>query len=197
MDFKAFGPGAAFWGTLDQYQFVFGNMSHKIKRFNNTKIFVVDFSLHRVFYYYLWTTFFPTTCLLIIACLTVFIDPLHFEATICVSLTTMLVMYTLHQSTSADLPKTSHMKMIDVWLVFGTMIPFVVFVCLVLIELVPTDEVAKMNPVIKKFSEFPRLKRTTKKEVVQKAAKIIIPGFTIAFSLGYTCFAFYIRAAQQ
>ena len=52
----------------------------------------------------------------------------HFEATIMVSLTAMLVMYTLHQSILSQLPKTSYMKMIDIWLLYGLTIPFLVFI---------------------------------------------------------------------
>ena len=40
----------------------------------------------------------------------------------------MLVMYTLHQSILSQLPKTSYMKMIDIWLLYGLTIPFLVFI---------------------------------------------------------------------
>ena len=48
--------------------------------------------------------------------MTLFIDASHFEATIMVALTSMLVMYTLYQSISATLPQTAYLKMIDYWL---------------------------------------------------------------------------------
>jgi hypothetical protein len=44
-----------------------------------------------------------------------------------VSLTAMLVMYTLYQSISGSLPQTAYLKMIDAWLLFGLIMPFVVF----------------------------------------------------------------------
>ena len=47
----------------------------------------------------------------------------------------MLVMYTLYQSIASALPQTAYLKMIDVWLLFGLMMPFVVFLFVVIWEL--------------------------------------------------------------
>ena len=41
-----------------------------------------------------------------------------------VNLTVMLVLVTMFISVSEGLPKTSYIKMIDVWLVFVLMVPF-------------------------------------------------------------------------
>ena len=50
--------------------------------------------------------------------------PFFFEATVVVNLTVMLVLVTMFISVSEGLPKTSYIKMIDVWLVFVLLIPF-------------------------------------------------------------------------
>ena len=94
----------------------------------------VDITLQRRYFYHLATTYFPTFCLIIITEMLLFINEEHFEAIIMVALTTMLVMYTLHQSISSQLPKTSYMKMIDIWLMFCLTIPFLVFVVEVVLE---------------------------------------------------------------
>ena len=70
--------------------------------------------------------------------MTLFIDVSHFEATIMVALTSMLVMYTLYQSISATLPKTAYLKMIDYWLLGGLIIPFIVFNVLIIIDILIT-----------------------------------------------------------
>jgi Ca2+/Na+ antiporter len=44
-----------------------------------------------------------------------------------VALTTLLVMYTLFQSISNTLPKTAYLKLIDYWLLFSLILPFVIF----------------------------------------------------------------------
>ena len=46
------------------------------------------------------------------------------EATVVMNLTVMLVLVTMFISVSENLPKTSYIKMIDVWLVFVLFIPF-------------------------------------------------------------------------
>ena len=94
---------------------------------NVTEYLVIEFTLQRMYSYYLATTYLPSICLLLAAEITLFIDESHFEATTMVALTSMLVMYTLYQSSSQSLPPTSYLKMIDVWLLPGLIIPFVVF----------------------------------------------------------------------
>ena len=96
----------------------------------------VKMQLRRRCMFHIATTYFPTLCLFMISEVLLFIGEDHFEATIMVSLTAMLVMYTLHQSILAHLPKTSYMKMIDIWLLSGHTIPFLVFVLTVISELI-------------------------------------------------------------
>ena len=46
----------------------------------------------------------------------------------------MLVMYTLNQTVSSKLPQTSMIKFIDVWIIYGLFLHFVILVLLILIE---------------------------------------------------------------
>ncbi len=46
----------------------------------------------------------------------------------------MLVIASLFVSTSASLPKTSYMKMIDVWMIFCFLLPFVVVILHTVVE---------------------------------------------------------------
>ena len=79
--------------------------------------------------------------------MTLFIDVSHFEATIMVALTSMLVMYTLYQSIAANLPQTAYLKMIDIWLIGGLMIPFIIFNILIAIDMLILSEKARMLEV--------------------------------------------------
>ena len=96
----------------------------------------VEVKLKRRCLFHLATTYFPTLCIFVISEILLFMNEEHFEATIMVSLTAMLVMYTLHQSILSTLPKTSYMKMIDIWLLYGVTIPFLVFMLEVTSQLV-------------------------------------------------------------
>ena len=55
----------------------------------------VEIKLKRHCLFHLATTYFPTLCLFLLSEVLLFINEEHFEATIMVSLTAMLVMYTL------------------------------------------------------------------------------------------------------
>ena len=66
---------------------------------------------------------------------TLFIDQSHFDAIITVALTIMLVMYTLFQSIAASMPSTAYLKLLDRWLIFGMLLPFIVFMFEVMNEM--------------------------------------------------------------
>ena len=112
-------------------------------------LLVVEISFQRMFLYHLVSTFLPTLCLLIVSIITMYIDESHFEATIMVSLTSMLVMYTLFQSHTDSLPQTAYIKMIDIWFLHGLVVPFFVFILEVSTELANAREKrGEMNPEI-------------------------------------------------
>ena len=70
------------------------------------------------------TTFLPTILLLLITFTTIFFDKDLFGDAIAVNLTIMLVMTTIFTSKIEELPPTSDMKMIDIWLISCLVIPF-------------------------------------------------------------------------
>ena len=72
----------------------------------------------------LLTTYLPTILLLLITFVTIFFDKDLFGDAIAVNLTIMLVMTTIFTSKIEELPPTSDMKMIDVWLIFCLIVPF-------------------------------------------------------------------------
>merc|ERR1712004_79964 len=72
----------------------------------------------------LLTTYLPTILLLLITFTTIFFDKDLFGDVIAVNLTIMLVMTTIFTSKIEELPPTSDMKMIDIWLIFCLVVPF-------------------------------------------------------------------------
>ena len=97
------------------------------------------------------------------------------------ALTSMLVMYTLNNSISAKLPATAYMKMIDIWLLFGLLLPFVIILLLILMEHLPENNVApiRVTPAPVK-----------KMEALQKKQKPFYPSFLMSKS-AVTSFARY------
>ena len=80
------------------------------------------------------TTYFPSLLLTAITFATTFFKPFFFEAALSVNLTTMLVMTTIFISKMESLPPTSDIRMIDIWLVFCQLVPFVEVVLLTTME---------------------------------------------------------------
>ena len=72
----------------------------------------------------LFTTYLPTALLLLITFVTILFEKELFADAIAVNLTIMLVMTTIFTSKIQELPPTSDMKMIDIWLIFSLIIPF-------------------------------------------------------------------------
>ena len=82
------------------------------------------------------TTYFPTILLLLITFSTIFFDKDLFGDAIAVNLTIMLVMTTIFTSKIEELPPTSDMKMIDIWLIFCLVVPFLEVILRTAIECV-------------------------------------------------------------
>ena len=82
----------------------------------------------------LLTTYLPTVLLLLITYTTVFFDKDLFGDAIAVNLTIMLVMTTIFTSKIEELPPTSDMKMIDLWLIFCLVVPFTEVILRTMIE---------------------------------------------------------------
>ena len=72
----------------------------------------------------LLTTYLPTILLLLISFTTIFFDRELFGDATQVNLTIMLVMTTIFTSKIMELPPTSDMKMIEIWLIFCQLVPF-------------------------------------------------------------------------
>ena len=70
------------------------------------------------------TTYLPTLLLMIIVHSTNYYKDFFFEAIVTVNLTGMLVLSTMFVSVSGNLPVTSDIKMIEIWLIFSLLVPF-------------------------------------------------------------------------
>ena len=70
------------------------------------------------------TTYLPTALLIIISYSTTFFSDQYFEANLTVNLSVMFVMTTLFVSVMEKLPRTSYIRMVDVWLIYGQLFPF-------------------------------------------------------------------------
>ena len=96
--------------------------SSKLEQFWITKVELITnkdkseifgkISLKRIPWFHISTTYAPIVCLFIMVLVTLFVDKSHFEATIMVALTGMLVMHTLFSSIAASMPATAYLTLI-------------------------------------------------------------------------------------
>ena len=153
--------------------------------YNNTNTtqneIIIYIKLRRKLSYHIFNTYVPSFCLAMIAGFTLFIDESHFEATIMVALTTMLVIYTLHQSISANLPQTSYIKMIDIWLFTGLITPFVIITILVIMDYLIIRETNQVTDMRTKG----KCKNKWNASTFLKCMQIILPITTGIFTIVY------------
>ena len=126
--------GANYEGPDSLVQFTVESTEMVLK---SPKYLTVEITLKRMFQYHLAATFLPTILLVIVTEITLFVDEKHFEVTVMIHLTTMLVMYTLKGSVASELPATSYIKFIDIWLLNGLIMPFLILIVIVLMEHLP------------------------------------------------------------
>ena len=83
----------------------------------------------------LLTTYLPTILLLLTTFTSIFFDKDLFGDVIAVNLTIMLVMTTIFTSKIEELPPTSDLKMLDYWLIFCLVVPFLEVILRTVLEL--------------------------------------------------------------
>ena len=92
-------------------------------------------------------------------------------------------MYTLNNSVASKLPQTSTIKFIDIWIIHGLFIHFIIIILLVLIEHLPGTTklvfVENSKPV-----KVPR-KNFTAKNTAKLFAQTVLPIFEIVFIVSY------------
>ena len=74
-----------------------------------------------------------------------FLNISFFQAVITVNLTSMLVLTTMFINVSNSLPKTSYMKMVDAWLLFNLLYPFIVVLLHTYMDTLRNDEDREIN----------------------------------------------------
>ena len=166
--------------------------------------FMCDIVLKRNPAFHMVSTYLPTLTLMIMALATLFVDESHVEATIMVAMTSMLVMFTLHQNVQSKVPYTAYLKFVDFWLIYGTILPFIVFIVLTTWELGMGDKRRTRNQIqtitMNTAWELRNNKtqnliniRLPKKNYYKILPKYGLPILTSIFVIGYTMIAIYLQ----
>lgn len=109
--------------------------------------------------------------------MTLFFENSQAEFGIGLTLTIMLVMYTMYQSINESVSKTAYMKMIDYWLIFCLLVPFLIFLIEVRWMLLK-NSVEDDSSNATRWEKVNNCRRMIKR---RKQVQIIVPVMTFLF----------------
>ncbi|XP_042208683.1 uncharacterized protein LOC121856959 [Homarus americanus] len=157
--------------------------THRGSNATKYSVLMVEFELARRWTVIVMSVYLPTAMLMVIGYSTLFVKVSLLQVRLIVSLTTLLVLYTLFNNTSDALPPTAYIKMIDVWFFFCIFLLFFVIISHVVVEHLETrDHIIKVNP-------FTRAKITTPSSLPDRVLIIlrlyVVPVSVVIFSAVY------------
>ena len=92
------------------------------------------------------TIYLPSTLIIIVVYSTNFLKQFFFEAIVSVNLTAMLVLTTIFLGVSGDLPTTSYVKFVEIWLLFCLFVPFIYVLLHIYIDSLRVCKISKQTP---------------------------------------------------
>ena len=122
-------------------------------------------------------------------CLNFFFQPSYFDTVVTVNITLLLVLTALFISILDSTPKTSYIKMIDIWLIFCLLIPLAEVLFHAMLDKYRYDvevegeqvmELAKLSP---KLAMAPQEKLEKRKWVLGLLEKLGMFGFPVIFAI--------------
>ena len=129
------------------------------------------------------TTFIPTIILNVIGHMSNYFKEFFFEGLMGLNVTVMLVLTTMFLSVSTNLPPTAYIKMIDCWLIFSLLKPFMDIIVQTYIQtLRPEPQATEEN------MQVWRRRRTSgdknfRKKICLKFLRVVYPVFFMVFLL--------------
>ncbi|XP_050706082.1 uncharacterized protein LOC126991371 [Eriocheir sinensis] len=148
------GPGVTFKGSRYLLEYTLVKESFSNFSYQETSQIQIRFEFRNQYGYYIGNTFLPSLMQVIISLVTLRFDLADFQDRIMVSLTSLLVLATYFTQTSQTIPKTSYLKLIDVWFVALITLDFGVILSLVYVETLRIKE-RERESVVKAFRVSP------------------------------------------
>ncbi|XP_071523164.1 LOW QUALITY PROTEIN: uncharacterized protein [Panulirus ornatus] len=159
--------------TLREYEMIFVEMIQS--NWRNHSGLEIKFHLQNLSGFHVSSTYIPTFLMVLIAYSTFYFELDDFNDRIMVSLTSLLVLATLFTQISETTPKTSFLKLLDIWFVTCILINFTIVIMLVVINFQRVREnVTQVMPFPSKKTIFavPAQNRSQK---MNTFSRIIVP----------------------
>ena len=132
-----------------------------------------------------------------------FSQPKDFTPIVMVNVTTLLVLTTLFISVSDSLPRTSYVKLIDVWLIVSLMVPFANIIVQTVINILQEDNLDEDDDDGRMFERRSNIKPSkgrnrngrrqsiSPRKMMLFTSRVVLPGFYIV-----VCVIFFLIAAN-
>ncbi|XP_068242768.1 gamma-aminobutyric acid receptor subunit rho-1-like [Palaemon carinicauda] len=118
---------------------------------------VIRVILRRYPEYHILSSYFPVFLLHLLGYGTLFIDPKDFQDRGTMSLTSLLVLISFYSDTANSLPKTSYLKLLDIWYIFSvTFLSLIIGVHLATNKVDKQKDPSEMNSKVRKVLPMPK-----------------------------------------
>ncbi|XP_037803971.1 probable ligand-gated ion channel 46 [Penaeus monodon] len=128
------GPGITFLGSRQLLEYYLVSETLTNYSLNSVSFVKVEFEFANLYRFYIGNIFLPSLLFVVICYATLFFDLEDFQDRITVSLTSLLVLSTFFNQVSHTIPRTSYLKLIDVWFLALILQEFFIILSLVYVE---------------------------------------------------------------
>ncbi|XP_071519931.1 uncharacterized protein [Panulirus ornatus] len=165
--------------TVSRYQVL---VTHRGTNRTRYSMLRVEFELRRRWTVIVLSLYFPSSLLLTIGYATLFVKVTLLQVRLIVSLTTLLVLYTLFNNTSDALPVTAYIKMIDVWFFSCILLLFFVIICHFVVEHLENSMVRTVQPAM--FAN--KSTGVGRPDALLRVVRtFVVPALVVVFSIAY------------
>ena len=159
-------------GTKDLSQYILDKITfHQTQKGIELKIWMTRELVRETL-----TTILPTFLIIMVSFTTSFYGNNHFDAIVGVNVTAFLVIATLFISVSSSLPRTSSMKMIDIWMIVAMFVPLFVVVLQTMLNGNDEKRITPNQPWKKELT-------SKKQKVLQTISLYVLPGVFLLFAI--------------
>ncbi|XP_068203848.1 uncharacterized protein [Palaemon carinicauda] len=185
------GKGVHFLGVRRGLEYQLASELMIRKDEGNYSGLAVKLTFHSLSTFYIFSTYLPTSIIIVIGYSILFYPLTAFEERIMVGLTGLLVEATFFSQVSTSIPRTAYLKLVDVWFVYCVISLFAVCVVVVIIQYLFTEVGNKEKDLtvngLMRLNQFDRaVLNRLRATRVNYISRIVYPIISFIFLLTYS-----------
>ncbi|XP_037801847.1 gamma-aminobutyric acid receptor subunit rho-2-like [Penaeus monodon] len=144
------------------------------------------------------TVYIPSTFFVCIAYLTTFFPVSNIQVRVIIALTAMLVLTTLLNQVSAQLPRNSYFKALDIWMFGAIGLIFSILIMQTMVDVIHRNEekttITQVTPMQEKSPTYPRSDGLQRANKIMKKMQVAFP---LLWAFLVLCYAIYLFSSVQ